>query len=152
MTQDEITPRFVEFIPRDVEFGILYVSERFKTATHLCACGCGTKVVTPLSPAEWQLHREGQTVTLNPSIGNWNDACQSHYLICRNRVVWAGKMSVRQIAAVQKRDRMDKAAHVALMNSRRLTEEVPRPVEVQNGATNWISRLATLLRRWVRGK
>jgi len=47
--------KFVEFIPAKPEEGILYISIEYKTATHLCACGCGERVVTPLSPVDWKL-------------------------------------------------------------------------------------------------
>ncbi len=116
MKLQEIRPRFVEFVPKQLEEGVLYISERFKTASHLCACGCGTKVVTPLSPAEWQLRKEGDQVSLYPSIGNWNDPCQSHYFIRRNRVLWAERMNVNQVASVQARDRADKRRHVDSVN------------------------------------
>ena len=38
---------FVEFIPGDLKEGTIYVSMRVWTASHLCCCGCGNKVVTP---------------------------------------------------------------------------------------------------------
>ncbi|WP_373282870.1 DUF6527 family protein [Leeia aquatica] len=38
----------------------------------MCCCGCGEKVITPLNPAKWHLLKEGGTVSLSPSIGNWN--------------------------------------------------------------------------------
>ena len=43
---------FVEHIPEHVAEGVLYVSVRFGTVVHRCACGCGEEVVTPLGPAE----------------------------------------------------------------------------------------------------
>ncbi|MFB9982547.1 DUF6527 family protein [Mesorhizobium kowhaii] len=52
---DRLQPRFVDYIPDDVEAGVLYVSRRFSTATHLCCCGCGREVVTPLNPAKWSI-------------------------------------------------------------------------------------------------
>lgn len=46
----------VEYIPEILEQGIIYVSQRFKTAIHLCACGRGGKTVTPLSgDYSWEL-------------------------------------------------------------------------------------------------
>jgi len=38
----------VHSMPKELSPGILYVSEEFRTAAHLCACGCGSKVRTPL--------------------------------------------------------------------------------------------------------
>jgi len=90
---------FVELIPDHLENGTLYVSMEYSTISHLCACGCGREIVTPLSPVGWQLLYDGETVTLTPSIGNWSLACRSHYFIRKSRVVWAGKMSQSQIEA-----------------------------------------------------
>jgi hypothetical protein len=96
----QISPQYVETIPGTLRDGVLYISLKYSTAVHRCCCGCGTKIVTPLSPAHWVLTTAptAETVTLHPSIGNWNHPCQAHYLIQRNRVVWAGQMTSRQIA------------------------------------------------------
>src|SRR6266481_1867998 len=50
--QISLSHEFVEFIPDDLRQGTIYVSIRFATATHLCCCGCGEKVVTPLRPTD----------------------------------------------------------------------------------------------------
>ena len=71
---------------------------------HLCACGCGTKVVTPLSPAHWRLTFDGDTVSLWPSIGNWQFPCSSHYWIRESAVAWAAPMSDVEIAAFRGED------------------------------------------------
>lgn len=104
---------YVEYIPERLEPGVLYISKRFRTASHLCCCGCGLKVVTPLNPAKWSLTNHGSSISLSPSIGNWNYPCRSHYLIIRNHVRWAGQFNERQIAAVQQRDRLDVGRHAA---------------------------------------
>jgi hypothetical protein len=88
---------FVEFIPEELEQGTVYISMRFATASHLCICGCGNKVVTPIRPTDWTLIFDGKTVSLEPSIGNWSFPCQSHYYIRKNRVKWAPKWSREQI-------------------------------------------------------
>ena len=80
---------FSEFIPKEIEQGILYVSMEYGTVIHLCACGCGEKVITPLGRREWQLQYDGESITLTPSIGNWNFPCKSHYWIRHSNVVWA---------------------------------------------------------------
>lgn len=103
----QIRPEFVEFIPEKLEPGVLYVSRRYSTASHLCCCGCGMEVVTPLNPAKWGLTESNGTVSLNPSIGNWSFPCRSHYWISGNRVQWAAAMSAERIAAVKARDRRD---------------------------------------------
>lgn len=78
--------KFVEFIPNHLEQGILYISIEYRTAVHLCVCGCGNKVVTPLTPTDWELRFDGKSVSLYPSIGNWNFKCKSHYFITRNQI------------------------------------------------------------------
>jgi hypothetical protein len=87
----------VEFIPKEREEGVLYVSIAYATAVHNCFCGCGLKVVTPISPVGWQLTFDGETVSLHPSIGSWSFPCRTHYFIRRDTVVWAGNMSQDQI-------------------------------------------------------
>jgi hypothetical protein len=84
----EIAPAFVTSFPETLEPGLLYVSDRFATAAHLCACGCQRKVVTPLSRAQWVLTFDG-TVSLWPSVGNWALPCESHYVIERGTIRWA---------------------------------------------------------------
>ena len=80
---------FVSYIPEPVNDGVLYVSIPFTTVVHLCCCGCGNEVVTPLDPADWQMTFDGKSVSLSPSIGNWSLSCQSHYWIHQNQVRWA---------------------------------------------------------------
>ena len=65
----KLAHEFVDSIPEELEDGVLYVSIRFGTVVHKCACGCGEEVVTPLGPAEWRLTYDGKTVSLAPSIG-----------------------------------------------------------------------------------
>ena len=67
---------FVDHIPEQLDDGVLYVSIRFGTVVHRCACGCGEEVVTPLGPAEWRLTYDGRTVSLEPSVGNWSFPCR----------------------------------------------------------------------------
>ncbi len=88
---------FVEFVPERLEGRKLYVAAQYRTVVHLCCCGCGRKVVTPLSPTAWKLTFDGVSITLYPSVGNWNLPCKSHYWIERNRVKWAGMWTPSQI-------------------------------------------------------
>jgi len=81
--------KFVEIIPDDLETGALYISITYTTVMHKCCCGCGNEVGTPLTPNDWQLTFDGETITLFPSIGDWSLPCQSHYWIRRNEVRWA---------------------------------------------------------------
>lgn len=88
---------FVEFVPKELREGILYVSMQYKTVVHKCVCGCGNKVVTPITPKDWKLTYDGKTITLYPSIGNWNFPCQSHYYIIENEVRYVRKWSIKEI-------------------------------------------------------
>jgi len=101
----EVRHEFVDYIPEKLDDGVLYVSVRYATAAHLCCCGCGNEVTTPLSPAKWSVTFDGQTVSLDPSIGNWSFRCQSHYWIDHNRVVWAPRWSKERIAAGRAADK-----------------------------------------------
>ena len=86
----DLQTKFVEFIPDELEQGTLYISRRFRTASHLCACGCGLVTVTPFnSEYGWELRIYPTGVSLHPSIGNQNFPCQSHYWIKNSRIVWA---------------------------------------------------------------
>lgn len=98
MKVSTIVPSFVMSFPRELEPGVLYVSAQFSTAAHLCACGCGREVVTPLSPAQWVLMFDG-SVSVRPSIGNWSLPCQSHYVIDHGAIRWARTFTHKEAAA-----------------------------------------------------
>lgn len=78
----------VEFMPAQLEPAVLYVSEKYRTAAHLCPCGCGEKVRTQLGDLGWCLTTGRYGPTLYPSIGNWQKPCRSHYFIRDGRVLW----------------------------------------------------------------
>lgn len=103
--------RFVSTIPRELEEGVLYISMEYKTATHLCVCGCGSKVVTSITPTGWTLSYNGDSVSLNPSIGSWSLPCQSHYWIKNGQVIWAESWTKEQIDTVKHKDMVDKAKY-----------------------------------------
>jgi Family of unknown function (DUF6527) len=103
----QLRAEFVEFIPEPLQPGVIYVSRRYSTASHLCCCGCGLETVTPLNAAKWNLTERGGLVSLWPSVGNWNFPCQSHYIIRNGRVVWAAKLSPGMIAEVKSLDHRD---------------------------------------------
>ena len=103
----QLRSEFIEFIPENLEPGVIYISNRYSTAAHLCCCGCGLEVVTPLNPAKWKLTEKDGVVSLYPSVGNWSFPCQSHYWINSNQVQWAEAMAPDMIAAVKARDRRD---------------------------------------------
>ncbi len=85
----ELTPVFVDTIQSDIEEGILYISEKYRVAIHLCACGCKGKTVTPLGKDQWTLTKNGDKVTLRDSIGNWTHEkpnYHAHYYITDNKI------------------------------------------------------------------
>ncbi|HXP52195.1 MAG TPA: DUF6527 family protein [Bacteroidia bacterium] len=92
----EITPKYLDEIPKELEEGVLYISEKYWVAIHLCACGCKDKSVTPLKTIGdsigWTLTKINDKVTLNPSIGNWssekNIGYHAHYFIIENKINW----------------------------------------------------------------
>lgn len=97
--------KFVEFIPKQKEEGILYVSLEYGTVVHKCACGCGLDVITPITPHDWKIIYDGETISLHPSIGNWAYKCRSHYWIKNNNVIWANNFSEEEIKATRKADK-----------------------------------------------
>lgn len=100
----QLKHEFVEYIPDKLKDGTVYVSVAFGTVAHKCCCGCGNEVITPLSPTDWKLIFDGQSISLYPSIGNWNFACQSHYWIECNMVKWAPQWSQEKIKAGRSHD------------------------------------------------
>jgi hypothetical protein len=91
MKCDMLIPKFVVTMPDKLEEGVLYISEQYATAIHLCACGCGIETVTPLQPQfkdGWRLIKDGLLVSLEPSIGNQKFPCKSHYVITKNKIIW----------------------------------------------------------------
>jgi hypothetical protein len=110
MRVHRLEPTFVTYVPRDLEDGRLYISMEYATAVHLCACGCGTKTVTPLSRGGWTLTFNG-AVTLRPSVGNGQARCRSHYLVNDDKVHWLPPIGTAETRAAIARDH-DVAASV----------------------------------------
>lgn len=137
--RESISHQYVEFIPKDLDEGVLYISRRFSTASHLCCCGCGGKVVTPLNPAKWSLIDHGSTVSLSPSIGLGTFACRSHYWIRRGRVDWHLPMSDWQTKRAQRLDEYDSKVYTG--------EIKPPPRKPSSGAEprGWWSKLLAWL-------
>jgi hypothetical protein len=89
--------KLLNHLPIQLEADVLYVSEEFEIAGHLCPCGCGSKIITPLGINEWSLSVIDEKPTLKPSIGNWQLPCQSHYWIRRGEILWSNKWSDDEI-------------------------------------------------------
>ncbi len=100
--------KFVEFIPKTLEDDVIYISVEYGAVTHKCCCGCGEKVFTPLSPTDWKLIFNGETISLSPSIGSWNLPCKSHYWIKNNKVKWAGQWTEEEIEYGRTQDSLQK--------------------------------------------
>lgn len=101
----------VHYMPKELEPGVLYVSEEFGTAAHLCACGCGAKIRTPLGPTEWVVEDTARGPSLTPSVGNWQQPCLSHYWIYEGEIRWAAKWTPAQIAAGRHREQERRRAY-----------------------------------------
>ena len=110
----------VEFMPKELKPGILYVSEKYSTAAHLCACGCGAKIRTPLGPTEWEFENTKRGPSLWPSIGNWQQRCQSHYIIRKGEVVWADRWTPEQIRAGRESEQARRQAYYEAFDRQRV--------------------------------
>lgn len=126
-----VSHRFVDSIPKVLAQRTVYVCLKYDVVVHLCLCGCTTKIVTPLGPAEWSLSRDGGTISLRPSIGNGALPCRSHYWITRSQVHWLPQISASQHAAAAARDDRDVVAHLEHENAwwRRLLGPVRRRIQ-----------------------
>ena len=137
---------FVDHIPEQLDDGVLYVSMRFGTVVHRCACGCGEEVVTPLGPVEWRLTYDGRTVSLEPSIGNWSFPCRSHYWIDKGIVRWARGFSEAEVALVRQKAWTKRNSYYQTGGT-----EVPGR-DAQHGLWRSIwEKIRTLGRAWKRG-
>ncbi len=134
--------QFVEFIPDELEDGVLYVSMPYGIVAHKCCCGCGNKVVTPLTPTDWQLTYDGASISLNPSVGNWSLPCRSHYWIDRGHVHWAALWSEATVAEARQRDRLAKHRYFGDKTMPSAAVESPTSAAGRKG---WLHRW---LRRW----
>ncbi len=123
----------VYYMPKQLKFGVLYVSNEFSTAAHLCACGCGSKIRTPLNPTEWALEVTDSGPSLYPSVGNWQQTCKSHYWIQRGKVVWDGTWTPEQITAGRQYEEAHRRAYFNTVS--RQSDDILRKV------SRWIKNL-----------
>lgn len=124
--------REVDSIPERLEPNVLYVSRKYATASHLCACGCGVEVVTPLGNGGWQVWSDRQGVSMSPSIGNWSFKCQSHYFVRNGSIEWARAFSPSMIEAARRADN-------------------PRAYESRDLRPGWLSNIRSFF-RWLLGR
>jgi hypothetical protein len=115
----------VEFMPANLEPGIVYFAEEYGAAAHLCACGCRTKIRTPIAPTEWSLQDSPRGVSLCPSIGNWQHPCRSHYWITDGAARWSGQWSDQQIRAGRAREATRREQYFEQARTRRWWRFIP---------------------------
>ena len=133
MSAEVLQHEFVETIPSTPEQGKLYVSVRYRTAVHLCACGCGLKVVTPLRPSKWKMIFDGDSVSLAPSIGSWQFPCRSHYWVKNDRVEWAVPWSDEEIESGRQRDASDVRGYYASRGGKVALPQADVPIRNRRG-------------------
>ncbi len=144
MKSNKLEHRFVGSVPDEMENGVLYVSLDFATMMHLCACGCGREVVTPLSPKDWNFTYDGQSMSVSPSIGNWSLPCRSHYIIKKGAIQWAGDWSDEQIKRGRQNDLMRKRGQNASKQS-----QPPKPKTAPEQKSNSPSIFQKML-HWIK--
>lgn len=147
MRYTHLEHRFVEQLPERLEPSVLYICMEYATSAHSCCCGCGEEVVTPFTPTDWKMTFDGETVSLSPSIGNWNFTCRSHYFIRRGQVIEAATWTDKQVEDNRRMDRSVKAQYYGTID---LTEtSKPALVTTPQTAT---SDLVLELKKWIHRK
>lgn len=150
MKQAQFRHEVVDSIPETLQANTLYVTTDGDVAGHLCACGCGREVITPLSPTDWSITFDRCGATLFPSIGNWAFPCRSHYFIRDGDVVWARDMSDKAISQGRQRDRARKQRYYDQLSK---PPTVPRAPELeplqqdQSTQPSGVQRLLAWLKR-----
>lgn len=140
MKISQLTHHFVTAFPDVLNPGVIYISLEYDTSAHLCACGCGNRVILPLRPTAWRVTYDGETVSFSPSVGNWSFPCRSHYWIDRGLIRWSTDWTGQQVAAGRERDLRD-----------RTRPADPEPTALPAAtAGGWASRVRRLLRRALR--
>ena len=109
----------VHYVTKTLEPGLIYVSEEFGAALHLCACGCGSKVSTPLGPTEWTVEETQEGPSLRPSIGNWQLPCRSHYWISKGNIVWGHAWTQEAIKAGRTAEERKRRAYYEALELKR---------------------------------
>jgi hypothetical protein len=145
MRHARLEHRFAQHIPETLDPGVLYISMEYATAAHSCCCGCGEEVVTPFTSTDWKMTYDGETVSLWPSIGNWEIPCRSHYLIERGKVIKAAPWTEEEIAAERRRDKMAKAWHYGSIGTTEAVE--PKPIPMTSSKES--PRLWSKINQWL---
>lgn len=76
----------MDHIPNQLDQDVIYISNKFETAVHLCLCGCENESVTPfrIESNGWDLIEDNNKISLTPSILNTNCPNKYHYIITKN--------------------------------------------------------------------
>ena len=102
-----ITPKFVEYIPtegKDLIPGIVYISMKHNMVVHRCPCGCRGLSEFMLDPIRFRMEYDGSNVSFDPSIGNSNLKCRSHYWIRKNQIQWCDPMEDWETKRARRRE------------------------------------------------
>lgn len=129
-----------QYMPKVLEPGVLYASVEFGAAAHLCACGCGAKIRTPLAPTEWTLEETSDGPSLSPSVGNWQQPCRSHYWIWRGEVEWHGDWTEAQVQAGRRREHQRRKAYFAAREMQRHSQTLSLGLRIWNDIKNLVRR------------
>lgn len=148
MRHRRLAHQFVDSLPNPLEDGTLYVSTKYATAGHRCCCGCGAEVITPFTPTDWKMTFDGETVSLSPSVGNWNLPCRSHYVIERSRVLEAGPWSDEQVSAEWRRDRRAKGSYYGTDPAADRTEPSAPSSAPTAPHPTWVRSMLNKLKWW----
>jgi hypothetical protein len=77
---------------------------------------------------------DGVSISLWPSIGNWNFPCRSHYIVKANRIIEATPWSQTMVEAERERDKSAKAEYFArqqIQDKPRVASDTKQPTELK---------------------
>lgn len=143
-----MNPEFVELIPENLQDGVVYVSLKYNIVAHKCCCGCGEEVVTPLSPTDWKLTYNGESISLHPSIGNWNFNCKSHYWIKNNQIKWADRWTEEEIKIGRSIDEKNKKKYYQSKKTVIETESASTQSQSENVAIETKQNFWSRIKNW----
>ena len=110
---------WVEDMPETMEGGKIYLSIKHRLTEHLCACGCRAEVSLPLGRNDWKIEYDGETVSIWPSVGNWQLPCKSHYIIRENKTRWCRRWFEKGILTGRARGRKEKQQDIEKRQKKR---------------------------------
>lgn len=147
MKERALIHQFVDYIPDVLDEGTLYISILCATVVHNCCCGCGNEVVTPLSPVDWKVVFDGETISLEPSVGNWSFECHSHYWIRNNQAQWAEQWSQERIDNVRYNEQAIRNRYYSTLSKQSENDITSNPMTISS-KRRWWQKYLKLLSRW----